>query len=83
MGYSKEEKAWNKKSEVLETTITKVKRGRDGAIISVGMKTLSGKILKIEHDKKFAGGMKAFVDYKGSKSWAAIPIIFLKETNKK
>lgn len=65
---------YNKSSKVLESTITKISRGRDGAIIEVGMETKSGRIRSIERDKRFTGGMKAMTDIG---SYIAIPAIVL------
>jgi hypothetical protein len=76
------EAQFNKRSKVLKKdkagNILKIMRGRDGAILEVGMKTPSGKILTIAHDKKYAGGMKAEMDELGK--FTAIPNIALYKT---
>ncbi len=72
------QKVFRKPSKVLETIITKIQRGRDGAIIEVGMQTRSGKILAIKKDKNFTGGMCAMTR---EGLWTAIPSIVLEGEN--
>lgn len=79
---------FRKRSRVIlkdkEGNIQKIIRGRDGKEISVGMNTGSGKILAIERDFGFSGGMKALCEYDGrphgyslTTGWTAVPSLTL------
>ncbi len=70
---------FRKRSKVIQKDkngrITKIQRGRDGMFIEVGMETPSGKILSIEKDSNYSGGMKAETGRKGQ--YTSIPSICL------
>lgn len=68
------QKEFVKKSIVLESKITKIQRGCDGAIMHVGMKTKSGTITAFVVDKKAVGGM--FVETRKG-CFTAVPCVAL------
>lgn len=74
-------RTFNKKSRVIERfdsgAIKTIKRGRDGRLISVGDITRSGKVLELNFNNQFAGGMYASLDRIGLQT--AVPNIVLDE----
>lgn len=71
----KPKKKFNKDHTVLEAVrgvITKIKRGRDGVILYVGMETKTGLILSFHNDTNFASNMYAVTKYKSKLTQTAV-----------